>query len=277
MISTDKAHRLHVYVRSSKGKLKKLGRVHATIFHPTELRAIGYAIKRPDALLMVKRSDQFIALDRVEYADQGILADDAPDSWGEKACKRLGVDYDRCVIWENMPVHTESGHDLGTVNDVFFDESTGFVDHIDISASAADKLILGSSDIPQDRILGYRDGAIVVHDTSEGIDEAGGVAAQAGAAWAKTKHAASTEVKKASKKAGDAINDGAYKAGELVGSVREKTKQAAEERAQKKRDAEERGEYTGVDKAANLFGQQLGKASGMFKSFKDEFDKASKG
>lgn len=276
MISTDKAHKLHVYVRSSKGKPKKLGRVHATIFHPTELRAIGYAVKRPDALLMVKRADQFVALDCVEYVDQGILASDAPDSWDEKACRRLGVDFDRCVIWEHMPIRTESGNDLGTVSDVVFDEETGKVDCIDISANAADKLILGSSDIPRDRIFGYRDGAIVVHDAEESGEESGGVAAQAGAAWAKTKHVTSTEAKKVSKKAGDAINDGAYRAGELVGSMRERTKQVAAERAQKKREAEERGEYTGVDKAANLFGQQLGKASGMLKSFKDEFDKASK-
>lgn len=43
----------------------------------------------------------------------------------------------------------------------------------------------------------------------------------------------------------------------------------------KKREAQERGEYVGVDKAANLLGKQLGRASGMFKSFKEEFDKAS--
>lgn len=79
------------------------------------------------------------------------------------------------------------------------------------------------------------------------------------------------------KKAGDAINDGAYKAGEAIGIVRDKASRAAEEHEARKREAEANGEYTGVDKAANLLGKQLGRASGMFKGFKDEFDKASRG
>ena len=79
------------------------------------------------------------------------------------------------------------------------------------------------------------------------------------------------------KKAGDAINDGAYKAGEAIGIVRDKASRAAEEHEARKREAEANGEYTGVDKAANLLGKQLGRASGMFKGFKDEFDKAPRG
>lgn len=66
MPSTDEAHRLHVYVRNSKGDLKRFGRVRATVFHPSEPRAIGLVIKRPDALLMVKRKERFAAIDRIE-------------------------------------------------------------------------------------------------------------------------------------------------------------------------------------------------------------------
>ena len=132
-------------------------------------------------------------------------------------------------------------------------------------------MLLGSSLIPREQIVGYRDGAIIVKDTEADVEETGGAAAAAGVAWAKTKHAAS----QGTKKAGEAINEGAYKAGEVIGAVRDKASKAAEEHEAKKREAQERGEYVGVDKAANLLGKQLGRASGMFKSFKEEFDKAS--
>ena len=127
--------------------------------------------------------------------------------------------------------------------------------------------------IPRAKIIGYRDGAIVVKDEEADLEETGGAAAKAGVAWAKTKHVAA----QGTKKAGDAINDGAYKAGEAIGIVRDKASRAAEEHEARKREAEANGEYTGVDKAANLLGKQLGRASGMFKGFKDEFDKASRG
>ena len=245
MPSTDDAHKLHVYVRNSKGDPKRFGRVRATVFHPTELRAIGFVIKRPDALLMVKRKERFAAI----------------------------VDYDSCVIWEYMPVRTESGQEIGLVGNVVYDEHDYAVEHIDIASGSANRLLLGSSLIPRAKIIGYRDGAIVVKDEEADLEETGGAAAKAGVAWAKTKHVAA----QGTKKAGDAINDGAYKAGEAIGIVRDKASRAAEEHKARKREAEANGEYTGVDKAANLLGKQLGRASGMFKGFKDEFDKASRG
>lgn len=273
MPSTDDAHKLHVYVRNSKGDPKRFGRVRATVFHPTELRAIGFVIKRPDALLMVKRKERFAAIDRIESVEGGVCVVDAADSWDAEACKRLGVDYDSCVIWEYMPVRTEPGQEIGLVGNVVYDEHDYAVEHIDIASGSANRLLLGSSLIPRAKIIGYRDGAIVVKDEEADLEETGGAAAKAGVAWAKTKHAAA----QGTKKAGDAINDGAYKAGEAIGIVRDKASRAAEEHEARKREAEANGEYTGVDKAANLLGKQLGRASGMFKGFKDEFDKASRG
>lgn len=271
MPSTDEAHRLHVYVRNSKGYLKRFGRVRATVFHPSEPRAIGLVIKRPDALLMVKRKERFAAIDRIERVEGGISVIDAADSWDAEACKRLDVDYDSCIIWEYMPVRTESGQEIGLVGNVVYNGDDFTIEHIDISSNSANRMLLGSSLIPRSKIIGYRDGAIIVKDEEASLEETGGAAAKAGVAWAKTKHVAS----EGTKKAGEAINEGAYKAGEIIGNVRDKASKAAEEHEAKKREAEERGEYTGVDKAANLLGKQLGRASGMFKGFKEEFDKAS--
>lgn len=273
MLSTDAAHKLRVYVRDSKGELKRFGKVHATVFHPTQLRAIGYAVKRPDALLMVKRKDRFVALDRLEDVDGGVCVIDAPDSWDAQACKRLGVDYDACIIWEFMPVRTESGRELGIVRDVMIDPSNGAIASIDVSPSAIDRKVLGSSLIERDQIIGYEDGAIVVKDVDGDVEETGGAAAKAGEAWAKTRHSAS----EGAKRAGDAINEGAYKAGEMIGAVQGEVSKVVQRRQEQRQAAQENGERVGVDKAANLLGKQLGRASGMFKGFKDEFDKASRG
>lgn len=272
MLSTDAAQKLRVYVRNTKGEPKRFGKVHSMVFHPTQLRAIGYQVKRPDALLMVKRKDRFVAIDRLEAIDGGICVVDAPDSWDDKACKRLGVDFDECVIWEYMPVRTESGRELGIIKSVFIDEDDYSIQSIDVSTSAASRVLLGDSLVQASQIIGYEDGAIVIKDFEGDIEENGGVAARAGEAWAKTKHTASAKAQEA----GEAINDGAYRAGEAIGAVRDEASEVMQRRKEKKRVAEENGEYTGVDKAANLLGQQLGKTKGMFQSFKEEFDKASK-
>lgn len=271
MFSSDEAHKLRIFIRTGKGRLKKYGRIRAIVFHPEKPQVVGFAIKRPDLLLMVKRKDRFVALDRLEHVEGGFCANASSDSWDKEACKRMDIDYDACVIWENMPVKTTTGRELGSVSNVVFDVETGKLDHIDISASASTRLLLGSSDIAASQIRGHDAGAIVVEENVGDVEESGGAAAKAGVAWAKTKNVASD----ATRKAGVAINDGAYKAGEALGDVREKANKAAEEHENKKREAEKRGEYTGVDKAANLFGQQLGKASGMFRDFKNEFEKSS--
>lgn len=264
---------MHVYVRNSKGEPKRVGKIRSTVFHPTELRALGYSIHRPDALLMVKRRDRFVALDRVEPFERGLIAIDAADSWDDAACKRLGVDYDSCIIWDYMPVRTESGKELGTIANVEFNPDTYLIDHIDVSANAVDRTLLGSSIIRSEQIVGYVDGAIVVKDSDDPVEVTGGAAAQAGIAWAKAKQTTSD----GARIAGEKINDGAYKAGELIGTARAHASCAAQQRQEKKRQAEANGEYVGADKAANLLGKQLGRASGMFKSFKEEFDRASSG
>lgn len=270
MHSSDDAHKERVFTRNRKGELKRFGKVRSLVFHPKDAKLIGIIIKRPDALLMVKRKERFAAIDRIEQVEGGIAVEDGADSWDEAACKRLGVDLDECILWEYMPVRTESGRELGTIRSIFFDDAFN-VDHIDISSSSLSRTLLGDSVIEVDKIIGYENGAIVVRDAVGEVEESGGVAAKAGEAWAKTKHAAS----EGAKKAGDAVNDGAFKAGEAIGDIRKKATEAIDEHAAKKQEEIARGEYTGVDKAANLFGQQLGKAAGMFKGFKEEFDKAS--
>ncbi len=273
MFSIDDMLKKRIFIAGKNGRLKKFGKIRNFVFHPSQPRAVGVIVKRPDAALMVKRKDHLVALDRLEPVEGGLCVVDKPDSWDKAACKRLGIDFDQCIIWSGMPVRTTSGKELGIIGDISLLDESFEIDHIDISSGSVNRAVLGSSNIPAARIRGYKGGAIIVEDEMEQLEESGGAAAKAGVAWAKTKHSAS----KAGKKAEKAINDGAYKAGEAIGAVREKANESVAKRDKEKREAAARGEYTGVDKAANIFGHQLGKASHMFKDFKDEFDKASRG
>lgn len=275
MFSTKDASKQRIFIRVKEGRIKQYGTIRRVIFHPSKPQVVGIVVKRPDLLLMVKRKERFVAFDRLEEVERGYCVFDKSDSWDTAACKRLGVDFDKCIIWDYMPVRSESGKELGTISNVVINEKTLEIDHIDIASSSVNRALLGSSDIPAQRIKGYDNGAIIVDDTITEVEESGGAAAKAGVAWAKTKHEASQVTKQVGEKADAAINAGAYKTGEAIGSIRDKANKAVDEHEAKKQKAQERGEYTGVDKAANAFGKQLGRASHMFKDFKDEFDKAS--
>lgn len=279
MYSSAQAQKLRVYVRNKKDRLKKYGKVHQVIFHPSKPLAIGIAVKRPDFLLMKKREDRFVSLDRLKRIDEGLEVEGGSDSWGNAACKRLGVDYDQCIIWDYMDVRTLSGADIGLVKDVFFEEDSFKVAWIDISPSSANRAILGASRVPVEMIRGYRDGAIVVADEAKELEEAGGLAARAGEAWAKGKHSVGESQNAATAKAeelGEKANEGAYKAGKSLGDQRKKMNDAFDEHQAKKEAEQKSGNLTGVDKAANDLGKQLGKAGRALKRFKAELDDSSK-
>lgn len=232
MFSTEQACRKHVYTVAKKGTPKKIGRVRAVVFHPNRAEVVGYIVKRPDLMLMFKRGDRFCAADRVEVTEDGFLVADEAGAWDAGACKRLGIDYDACLLWAGMPVKTEDGRALGAIKSVFYDEKTRKVDHLDISVDSVARTLLGQSEIFRDAIVGFKDGAIIVSRSIGKVEESGGVAAAAGEAWAKAKHAADRRADKAEK---------------------------------------------AIDKSARAVGRQVGKFPSMFKDFKDEFDKASRG
>lgn len=97
-------------------------------------------------------------------------------------------------------------------------------------------------------------GAIMVSDEAMDLPVQGGVAAAAGKASA-------VAVNKAKK--------GAVKAKTAVEGKMEEVKPGAQKFASAAGEAIESGSYA--------VGKQLGKASGMFAAFKEEFDKASRG
>lgn len=113
-----------VRVEHAKKPGKRLGRVRHFIFHPTKRKIVGFAVKRPDAALMFHRSDIFVALDGYSVIDGVVMINDDSQSTGRAACKRLGISWDDCVIWQGLPLMTENEERLGYVGSVSFDAET---------------------------------------------------------------------------------------------------------------------------------------------------------
>ena len=257
------------------GKGKRIGKVRSFVFHPREKRCIGFLVKRPDAALMFHRKDLFVSLSGYHVEDGQIVVHDSPAATDKGAIKSLGVDWDACVIWVGMPVMTQSGSRLGYISSVSFDAETGIVESIATEEGVTSDIILGKREIPARFIKGFRKGrgaALIQTGQADGdsdaeecgsvlvADEAleasanGGVAAAAGKATAVVTHKAKS---------------GAARAKAAATERAEKAKPAVRTAARKTGEAVEAGSFA--------VGRQIGRASGMFAAFKEEFDKASKG
>ena len=218
-------------------------------------------VKRPDAALMFKRKDLFVALDGYEFEDgRFVVPPDSKDGVDEGACKRLGIDLDSCVIWQGMPIMTQGGENLGYVEDVQFKRSSGKVVSITPHVGATSKALLGKLSIPADYVKGFKfgigteltitegegeeeqavRGAIMVSDDVLHLDSEGGLA----------------------EKAGHNSVIAAEKARQTVAKAKPRV------------DAAAKATEDAVNKGAYVTGRQLGRAKGMFSAFKDEYDKA---
>jgi uncharacterized protein YrrD len=281
--------------RGRKDKERRVGKVRRFVFHPREKRCIGFIVKRPDAALMFKRKDMFVAIDRISIVDDEVHVAVGDDSTGAAAIKRLGVEWDNCVLWLGMQVVSESGEVLGEVGNVLFEEGTGKVDSIELDNGATARLLLGKSSIPASmikgfrfgvgsRLSGYQDevadddedadleeedlGAILVSDEALDLQAEGGLAEKAGRA------SVNAQVK------GREIADKAKaKGAEVAQKAQQKTAEAkaAHEAARPQREEAGRKAEEVVNRGAYLTGVQLGKAKGMFADFVDEYHKALKG
>lgn len=233
-------------------KRKRIGKVRRFVFHPSERRCIGFLVKRPDAALMFHRKDLFVALDGFDVEGGEIVVRDDSEATERGAIKALGVNWAKCVIWIGMPVVDESGDALGFVDIVAFDRETGDVAWLTTEEGAANKAILGKRKIPAKLVRGFKQGpandpenpgVILVSDDVKDIPAEGGAAAAAGKATA----AVAGKAKQGAAKAKPKAQKAAKAAGE----------------------AAEAGTYA--------VGKQLGRASGMFAAFKEEYDKAAHG
>lgn len=150
--------RVYLPQKRKEDTYRRIGKVRRFVFHPTEKRVVGIIVKRPDAALMFHRHDLFVAIDRVRVVEEGLIAQDAPDSFDAKACRRLGLDWDRCLLWLGMPLVTEGGEALGRVGDVSFEPVTGRVVSLRRDEGATARLLLGVERIPVEMLRGFQHG-----------------------------------------------------------------------------------------------------------------------
>lgn len=246
-------------VFDAKKRQKRLGKVHSFVFHPQKRRVVGFTVKCPDVALMFHRPDLFVALDSFEVEDGNIHVSEGNAATGKAACKRMGIAWDECILWQGLPLMTEDGKRCGYVGDVVFETETGAVVSITVDRGKSAEVLLGTAEIPAAWIRGFKlgvgdklataegddfmHGAIIVSSEALSVSAEGGVAEKAGAATAV--------------------------AAAKVSNVADKVKPAASQAAHKTGEA--------VNKGAFALGSQLGKTRGMFSSFKEEYRRASKG
>lgn len=231
MLSINDLYGRKVYVpkkaKKKKGaepdeiKLRKLGKVHMAVFSPDGREVVGFLVTRPDVVGMVKRPDAFLAWDSFRVLDDGTLCltreDDGLD---DAARKRLGIDWDSCVMWEGMDAKTTSGKKLGYVSNADFDAKTGRVGSFYVGDGGVARALVGTFQIPASMVKGYSNGFMIVDDAAANIELGGGAAAKAGEGFAKAKVKGSEAAHKAGKAAGEAVDKGSYAFGRMLGKAK---------------------------------------------------------
>ncbi len=260
----------------TQAKGKKIGKVRRFVFHPSEKRVIGFTVKRPDAALMFHRKDLFVGLNGFHVEDGQVVVHEDSDATDKGAIKALGVDWESCVIWVGMPALTQSGELLGYIDVVSFDRQTGAVQSFTTENGAASNAILGKRSVPARLIKGFKRGVGAAIAPVGEPDAAGDEAAETGAILVSDEVLELPVEGGAAAAAGKATAVVAHKAKKGAAKVKVSASQQAE---RAKPTAQKVAKATGEAVEAGSFavGKQLGRASGMFSAFKEEFQKASKG
>lgn len=248
-------------VEARKKNDKRIGKVGGFVFHPTEKRVVGFIVKRPDLLLMFHRKDSFVALDGFHIEDGRVMINDDKAATGNAAVKRLGLDWDNCVLWLGMPVMTKSQQMLGYVGSVLFDIHTGEVESLEVETGAINDAIVGRMTIPADMVKGFKRG---VGAEIAPMDERG-AAAEVAELGAILVDDAAAEIK--------TEGGAAAAAGEATAVAADKARKAVDNAKPKVQEAKQATEAA-VEKGIHATGKQIGKAQGMFGAFKDEYNKA---
>ena len=206
-------------------KMSKLGKVHMAVFSPDGKDLVGLLVHRPDVVGMVKRDDAFVAWDSFAPYEKGLKVTRGDDGLDDAARKRLGVDWDACIMWTGMDAKTVSGKKLGYVNDVEFDEKTGKVSRFYIGDGGVSRAIVGSFEVTPALVRGYSNGYMILSDEAANLELDGGIAAKAGEGYAAAKVKGAELNKKTTAATVEAIDKGSFALGKAIG----KAKRAIEE------------------------------------------------
>ena len=213
--------RMEVHVpRGEGGALRRLGRIHMTVFDPDGRRVVGFLVKRPDVAGMVKRSDRFVALDALERRGDGLVVTDGRQGMDSAAKRRLGLDWDRCVMWIGMDARTTGGRKLGIVSDAEIVRETGQVVSFFVGDGVVAETLVGALPIPADMLRGCSRNCMVVDPAAAKLALSGGVAARAGEGYAKAKAQGSKVAKKVDARASRAVAKGSRALGRQLGKTK---------------------------------------------------------
>ncbi|MDR2107947.1 MAG: hypothetical protein LBP28_00590 [Coriobacteriales bacterium] len=100
----DTAEFKGVRVLGGRHGTTKIGKIGRAVFHPQTYDLVGYLVKRPDIALIKARTDRFLARDSFRIINGQVVGFADRDAWDQAACKRLGLDFDSCVLLEGMPI-----------------------------------------------------------------------------------------------------------------------------------------------------------------------------
>ncbi|MDO5042288.1 MAG: hypothetical protein Q4D92_02115 [Slackia sp.] len=263
MVTSNDMHKMRVF--GGKRRTKRIGKVKSCVFHPSEKRCVGFMVKRPDLLWMFHRKDLFVALDGFSLSDGRIVVKDEGETTGPAACRRMGIDWDSCVIWEGMPLMTADGTAVGYVGNISFSLATGEVASVEASNGVTAKYLLGTLEVPAHIIRGFKRGMGATLAVKEDTREAGQAVEFKGAILV------SDEVWELSPEGGWAES-----AGEFTARAKERIHEAAEKAKPKVQEVTQvAGEA--INEGAYAVGKQVAASKGMFASFKEEYDKARHG
>lgn len=254
-----------IRVVGGKSRTKRIGKVKSCVFHPSEKRCVGFMVKRPDLLWMFHRKDLFVALDGFDLVDGRIAIKPEAETSGAAACKRMGISWDECVLWEGMPLMTADGTAVGYVGNITFNLQTGAIESVVASNGATAKYLLGTLEVPGDMLRGFKRGmgaSLTVKDDSRELAEGEtftGAILVSDDVWELTPEGGWAEA-----------------AGEFTAKATERVREAAE-KAKPKVQAATQAAGAAINEGAYAVGKQVAASKGMFSSFKDEFNKARAG
>lgn len=222
MVSLSQLTNKPVYApkRGKQGAFERVGKVHMAVFAPNGKSVVGFTVKRPDIAGMVKRSDLFVAWDSLAPVDGGWRVTKADESFDDKARARLGIDWDRCIMWSGMDCKTSAGKVLGYVGDATFDEKNGRVIDFLVGDGGMAESLVGSVRIPVEMLVGYERGWMIVTPEAASQELTGGLAAKAGEGYARAKASGSQAAAKAGEAAGKAVDKGSRALGRQLGKTK---------------------------------------------------------
>ena len=150
---------------------KKVGMVVQVLFHPNEPRIVGFEVRRPDLLFLLRRKTRFVPWPASSSVVSGepIVAEREKLLTPAQASRRLGFDYENSVIWRGMPVTDSSGRSVGTVRDVGVGRSSGVLRSLYVSAGTASDVAVGTTKVDAEFVRGFDGTSVQV--SSKGFEQ----------------------------------------------------------------------------------------------------------